>query len=124
MNKSEMEQRLVKYSVDILEVADGMRKDYMGKHLASQIIRSGSSVALNYGECQSAQSRKDFIHKASIILKELLETIINLKVISEKKLCNKEKLLLDTIKESDELIAIFYKTLQTCNKNQRGQRGS
>ncbi|MEA3479551.1 MAG: four helix bundle protein [Bacteroidota bacterium] len=115
--KKEFEARLVKYSVDILEIAENMRKDFMGKHLSSQIIRSGSSVALNYGECQSAQSRKDFIHKASVILKELRETIINLRIISEKKLCRKEELLLQVIKESDELIAIFYKTIQTCRRN-------
>jgi len=115
--KKELEARLIRYSVDILEISDGMKKDFIGNHLSSQIIRSGTSVSLNYGECQSAQSRKDFIHKASIILKELRETIINLRIISEKHLCGKEKMLNHVIMESDELIAIFYKSIQTCRKN-------
>ena len=54
-------------------------------HYAGQLLRSGSSPALNYGETQSAESKKDFIHKMSIILKELRESLICLTNIKRKK---------------------------------------
>ena len=53
-----------------------------GKHIAGQLIRSGTSPAPNYGEAQSAESRKDFIHKLKIALKELRESMIWLKIVS------------------------------------------
>ena len=54
--------------------------------MAGQILRSGTSPALNYGEAQSAESQKDFNHKIQIILKELKETGIILKIIIKKPL--------------------------------------
>ncbi len=116
--RKELESRIIAYSVNVLDIAEGMQKNFMGSHLANQVIRSGTSVSLNFGELQGAQSRKDFLHKASIIQKELRETIINLRIISEKNLCRNKELVSQIIKESDELIAIFYKTIQTCRKNQ------
>ena len=40
-----------------------MQNNKAGNHLSGQITRSGTSPALNYGEAQSAESRRDFIHK-------------------------------------------------------------
>ncbi len=62
-------------------------------HLAGQIVRSGTSVALNYGEAQSGESRKDFIHKMKIVLKELRETFVCLKIIHKSNQFHDEKLI-------------------------------
>jgi len=48
------------------------------------MIRSGTSPALNFGEAMAAESRNDFIHKLKIILKELRETFVCLKIIKRK----------------------------------------
>ena len=80
MRKFDLEERLVNFAVRIINVAEKSSKTYAGKHLAGQIIRFGTSPALNYGESQSAESRADFIHKVKIILKELRETLICLKI--------------------------------------------
>lgn len=63
-----------------------MSKTYAGNHLAKQLLRSGTSVSLNYGEAPSAESRKDFVHKAKIVLKELCETMLCLKIIKRTML--------------------------------------
>jgi len=52
-----------------------------------------------------------------VVLKELRETYIALKIIHKSKMCEKNKLLKAGIKESDELISIFVKSTQTAKKN-------
>ena len=70
MNKFDLEDRLIDFSVLIIKIVNGMINTKAGNHLSGQLVRSGTSVALNYGEAQSAESRKDFIHKMKIVLKE------------------------------------------------------
>ncbi len=57
-------------------------------------MRSGTPPALNYGEAQAAESRRDFIHKLRISLKELRETLVALKIIKRAELCNSNEKLL------------------------------
>ena len=66
MNKQILEERLIDFAAQTILFSNNMEKSYAGNHLASQIIRSSSSPALNYGEAQSAESQKDFIHKMGI----------------------------------------------------------
>ena len=67
----DLEDRLVRFAANIILFAKVFPKDCGGKTLEDQVIRSSVSAALNYGEAQSAESSKDFIHKMSIVLKEL-----------------------------------------------------
>jgi len=91
MDKYDLEERLIKFSVLIIEIVNEMPNSKAGNHLAGQLVRSGTSVSLNYGEAQSAESRKDFIHKMKVILKELRETFVCLKIIHLCKLYKTEK---------------------------------
>jgi len=84
-----------------------------GNVLGGQIVRSCTSPALNYGEAQAAESRKDFIHKFKIILKELRETKVCLKLIKGTGLVKNENMINLSEKENDELIAIFVKSIAT-----------
>jgi four helix bundle protein len=84
-----------------------------GNHMASQLVRSGTSPALNYGEAQSAESRNDFIHKMKIVLKELRETSISLQIIKRTVLTESTPSISPVLDECCELIAIFAKSLQT-----------
>jgi len=86
-------------------------------HLSGQLIRSGTSVALNYGEAQSAESQKDFIHKMRIVLKELRESLVCLRIIYKSNLYGNEDKLLIAKKENKELIAIFVKSIETAKNN-------
>ena len=117
MTNKELEERLINYSASVIKITDGINKTYTGNHLSTQLIRSGSSVSLNYGEAQDAESRKDFIHKMKVILKELRETIINLKLISKTGLISDIDSCDQVINENNELISIFVKSIQTARKN-------
>ena len=117
MNKFDLEERLVKLSVLIIEIASELPNTKAGNHLAGQIIRSGTSVSLNYGEAQAGESRKDFIHKMKVVLKELRETFVCLKIIHQANLHKNESKNLNARKENDELISIFVKSITTAQGN-------
>ena len=117
MNKFDSEERLVEFSVLIIEIVNEMPNSKAGNHLSGQLVRSGTSVALNYGEAQSGESRKDFIHKMKVVLKELRETLICLKIIHRTLLYSAETKIISAKKENDELISIFVKSVETAQKN-------
>lgn len=68
--KFDLEDRLVEFSVLIIQVSEKAKKNYAGNHLSNQIVRSGTSPALQYGEAQAVESRNDFVHKLKIFLKK------------------------------------------------------
>ncbi len=119
MDKFDLEERLIEFSVLIIEIANEMPKNRAGNHLSGQLIRSGTSVSLNYGEAQGGESRKDFIHKMKVVLKELRETHICLKIIHRTKLFKFEEKVIRAKKENDELISIFVRSIETAQKNLR-----
>lgn len=86
MNKKDLEERLINFAVLIVEIVETMPASKAANHLAGQLLRSGTSPALNYGEAQSGESRRDFVHKIKIVLKELRESHICLKIIYRTKL--------------------------------------
>lgn len=85
MKKFDLEERLIVFSVTIGGLTKQITKNYTGILLAEQLQRSGTSPALNYGKTQSAESRKDFIHKIKIGLKELRKTFVRLKIIKKNQ---------------------------------------
>jgi len=91
--KFDLEERLIDFVVVVSDIVEQLPNTRLGNYLAGQLVRSGCSPALNYGEAQSAESRNDFIHKMKIILKELRESLISLKIIERKKLYSLEPLL-------------------------------
>lgn len=119
IRKYDLEERLIKYAVLITEIIEKMKNLRAANHLASQLVRSGTSPALNYGEALSAESRKDFIHKIKIILKELRESLVCLKIILQANFYEKKVTIQKAIKESNELISIFVKSVETATNNDR-----
>ncbi len=117
MDKYDLEDRLIEFSVLIIEIINEMSNTKAGNHLSGQLVRSGTSFSLNYGEAQSAESRKDFIHKMKVILKELRETFVCLKIIHRSKLYKTENKIIKAKKENNELISIFVKSIETAKKN-------
>jgi len=122
MNKHDLEERLINFAVWVIEIVESMPDTKAANHLAGQLLRSGTSPALNYGEAQSGESRKDFIHKIKIALKELRETNICLKIIQRAKLYKLADKINSALAESNELISIFVKSVETAQKNNKNQK--
>ena len=117
MVKFDLEERLIEFSVFIIEIVNETPNTKAGNHLSGQLLRSGTSVALNYGEAQSAESRRDFVHKMKIILKELRETFVCLEIIQRSKSYKTEQKIIKALEENNELISIFVKSIETAQKN-------
>ncbi len=114
--KYDLEDRLIEFAIKIIELVEELPKNRAGNHIAGQLIRCGTSPALNYGEVQSSESQKDFIHKMKIILKELRETNVCLKIIKRKPLIRQSQRHDKVIKECNELISIFVSSIRTAQK--------
>lgn len=115
-NTFDLENRWVGFAARCIHVSDALPATKAGQHLAGQLCRSGTSPALNYGDAQGAESRRDFVHKMSVSLKELRETLICLKAVTQAKMLASEKLL-PLADEADELISIFVPSIKTEKQN-------
>jgi four helix bundle protein len=119
MNKYDLEERLINFTVLVIEIVEAMPDTKTANHLAGQLLRSGTAPALNYGEAQSGESRRDFIHKIKIVLKELRESNVCLKIIIRAKQYLDESKINSALTECNELISIFVKSVETAQKNMR-----
>ncbi|MBA2250087.1 MAG: four helix bundle protein [Chitinophagaceae bacterium] len=114
--KFDLEDRLIKFACVCLEVCDLLPNTKTGQNLEYQLSKSATSSALVYGEAQAAESKADFIHKMKIVLKEIRETRINLRIIIEKPVCQNEIIQI-ALKEANELMAIFLQSIETAKQN-------
>ena len=114
--KYDLEERLVDFAVRVINLAERFPKSYVGIHIASQLVRCGTSPAANYGEAQSSESRSDFIHKMKLVLKELRETRVWLLIVERKALVKSAEELMSLLVENNELISIFVKSIATAQK--------
>ena len=108
----DLETRLIDFAAEIIDIIELLPNSRVGNQIAGQLVRSGTSPAANYAEARSAESRRDFIHKMRIALKELRETQVWLRIVERKKLGD-SVVLKKVNSECDELIAIFVTSIKT-----------
>ena len=110
----DLQERLIDFAVQMIDVVERLGHIDAGRHIGSQLLRSGTSPASNYGEAQGAESKPDFVHKMSIALKELRETHVWLKIVHRKGIGGDVQ---TQVQECNELIAIFVKSITTAKRN-------
>jgi four helix bundle protein len=111
----ELEERLIEFAAEIAMLSTEVATTPAGKHIALQILRSGTATASNYAEARGAESRKDFIHKLGVVQKELNETSAWLRILSRINL-GKADLLVAILQENVELARIITKSIMTAKK--------
>ncbi|MCM3873604.1 MAG: four helix bundle protein [Pyrinomonadaceae bacterium] len=116
----ELEERLINFAVRIIRLSSQLPRTAAGKHVAGQILRAGTSPAPNYGEARGAESHADFVHKLRIVLKELNETSIWLRIIERSQLLGR-RLLANIMQENRELCRIFASSLKTARASKNDQ---
>lgn len=120
MNPDELSERLLDFGVRAGKVVGALPHTKLGRHVANQLVRCGTSAGPNYEEGCAAESRADFIHKLSICLKELRETrywfryILRAELLSEKKMHR-------LVDEANQLCNIMAQSLITAKKNKRSK---
>ena len=115
MKPNQLEDRLIQFSINIILSCKKIKKSFAAEHLAKQLIRSATSAALNYGEARSAESTRDFLHKMKICLKELRESMINLRIQKGAELMKDIQKLDELLAENNELISIFVASIKTAS---------
>lgn len=115
MKPNQLEERLIKFTVDIILLCKRMGTSFASEHLTKQLIRSSTSVALNYGEAQSGESTRDFLHKMKISLKELCESHVNIKIQKGAGLILETKNLETLLDDNNQHISIFVPDIKTAS---------
>ena len=118
----DLEERLLEYAARIVRFAEALPQTDAARHVCCQLLRSGTSPMAQHGEAQAAESRKDFVHKIKIGLKELRETLRWLRLTQRVPLIEKQELLEPLIQETDELIRIFATSIKTAKSNMQGTK--
>ncbi len=110
----DLQNRLIEFAVTTVNIVSRLDNDPASFHLGRQLLRSGTSPALNYAEAIGAESRKDFVHKLKICLKELRESAVCLAILTRL-----DKIAPDhpAHSECDQLIAIMTKSIKTATLN-------
>jgi four helix bundle protein len=114
----DLEERLLEFSARIIRLVDALPNTRAANHIAGQLLRSGTSPYGNHGEVEAAESRKDFIHKLKICLKELKETRRWLR-LAKKAAMVPERKMACILQEAEELIKIFFTSIRTAEKNSK-----
>jgi len=109
-------RRCRQFSAGVLRFAGRFPKNAAGRHLADQILRSGTSIGANVAEAQAAQSRADFISKMNIALKEAREAAYWLQLLIDAEYIH-DDLLMPLAKEAPQLAAMLAQSIITAKKN-------
>ena len=112
----DLEERLLEYAVRVIRLVDALPATRAGRHVADQLLRCGTSPLANHGELQGAESRKDFIHKLGLCLKEIRETRRWLRLIHRVPLVAPAKIE-QLLNETEALIKIFAASIRTAEKS-------
>jgi four helix bundle protein len=117
----DLAERLIEFAARIGKVVDAIPDTRLGRHVAGQLVRCGTAGAPNYAEARGAESKKDFIHKVGICLKELRESQCWLELTVRAELLPETRLS-PLLEENDQLIAIFVKSVATAKTRKAGPR--
>ena len=116
--KYDLEDRLIRFACASLDICDLLPNTKAAQNLSYQLSKSTTAAALIYGEAQAAESPADFVHKMKMVLKEIRESRINLRIIKEKPVIISDKTDV-CLNECNQLMAIFIKSIETANNNRR-----
>ena len=115
---NELEQRLISFAAAVVTLSSKLPRTMQGRHICSQILRSGTAAAANYGEARGAESRADFIHKLKVVFKELNETTIWLELTRQSSLLPPENIVA-IVAENRELCRIIAASIKTARAGAR-----
>jgi four helix bundle protein len=111
----QLEDRLIEFAARIINFSTGIPRTPAGRHIAMQILRSGTAAAPNYAEARAAESRADFNHKLGIVQKELNETSVWLRILGKVSL-GKGDQIVATLQENVELARIVNASIRTARR--------
>lgn len=116
----DIEARLVAFAVEVLDLCDQLPKTVAGNHIAGQLLRSGTSPARNCGGVRGAESTRGFVHKLGVVLKELNESRIWLRILEERRMLPTSRVT-PLHEKCDQLCRIIVASRRTAEGNMKGK---
>jgi four helix bundle protein len=114
---NELEKRLISFAAAIVDLSATLPRTLQGRHICSQLLRSGTAAAANYGEARGAESRADFVHKLKVVFKELNEMTIWLEIRESSVLSAND--IVAIVAENRELCRIIAASIKTARAGAR-----
>jgi four helix bundle protein len=105
---------LISFAVGVWNHSRDVSGDPSTRHIVEQLVRAATSTAANYAEARAAESRRDFVHKMQICLKELRETQVWLEIMRQLVGSDEAR---ELARECDELTAIFVSSIKTARRS-------
>ncbi len=117
----DLSERLLRFAVRVGKAINALPATRLGRHVASQLVRSGTSAAANYEEACAAESRADFVHKLSICLRELRESRFWIRLIVDSELLPKKKIA-ELQDECTQLCKIVAQSIVTAKRRSKKEK--
>ena len=118
MNAQDLKDRTKQFALRVMGLVDALPNTPKGRAIASQLVRSGTSVAANYRAACRGRSHAEFISKIGVTEEEADETALWLELILEDKLLP-EKKIAPLFKEANELTAIMAASYISASRSKR-----
>jgi four helix bundle protein len=115
MTETEMKQRTKAFALRVIKLAGTLSKDFVGRRLGDQLLRSGTSVAANYRSACRARSKADFLNKLAVAEEEADESVFWLELLIESGLVPLRRLE-KLVAEANELTAILVASQRTIKR--------
>ncbi|MFN6964899.1 MAG: four helix bundle protein [Pyrinomonadaceae bacterium] len=118
MTQDELKRSTKAFVLRVVSLAESFPATYLGKHIASQLTRSGTSVPANYRAACRARSLADFIAKMGIVEEEADESAFWIEFAVDSALVRPERVA-DLLDEANQLVAIFVSSINTARGRKR-----
>jgi four helix bundle protein len=118
MTRNEMKKRTKAYANRIVKLCGALSDDWIAQTLGKQLLRSGTSVGVNYRAVCRAKSNSDFIHKLRIVEEECDESLFWMELLVDNNLI-KASWLDELMREADEILAIVVSSVKTAGASRR-----
>jgi four helix bundle protein len=115
MTPADLSDRFLDFADRVCSVVEALPDTRLGRRIADQLLRSGTSPLGNYEEACAAESRSDFAHKLGICLKEVRESSAWLRLAARRNMLPAVRLA-DLIDEADQLARIVGQSIATIRR--------
>ena len=112
MRGDDLSERFLNFAARIIKLASALPRTFIGRHIAKQAVRAGTSAGANYEEARGAESKADFVHKLGVVLKEMRETYYWLLLIDRCEMLPHGKMQ-EILNEASELCRIIGQSVKT-----------
>lgn len=113
---NDLSERFLDFAVRVIKLVNGLPADMTGRHIAGQLLRSGTSAGANYEEARGGESTADFVHKMALALKEAKESRFWLRIVHGAEILKPARVA-PLLEECEELCAILGQSVITAKKH-------